>query len=178
MARTDQDIVDAPVFDNLARIHRQKAGAGLRYDAEIMGYEQKCRAARLAQVEQEINDLRLDRDIQRGRRLVGDEQFRLAGKRHGDHRALTHAAGQLVRVFVVSPRRLCDADSVQEIDAALVRLPPRQPKMKTNGLADLLSNREDRVEGGHRLLKDHADLAAADTANLFLRDAEEIPTVE
>jgi len=30
-------------------------------------------------------------------RLVGDEERRLAGQRHGDHHALTHAAGQPVR---------------------------------------------------------------------------------
>ena len=32
--------------------------------------------------------------------LVGDQEVRVAGQRHGDHHALAHAAGELVRVVV------------------------------------------------------------------------------
>ena len=49
------------------------------------------------QVAHEVEDLGLDRDVERGRRLVGDQQLRLAGERHGDHHALRHAARHLVR---------------------------------------------------------------------------------
>ena len=47
---------------------------------------------------QQVEDLRLDRDVERRRRLVGDQQLRLAGERHRDHRALAHAARELVRI--------------------------------------------------------------------------------
>ena len=43
--------------------------------------------------------LRLHGDVEGGRRLVGDDELRPAGHRHGDHRALAHAAGELVRVL-------------------------------------------------------------------------------
>src|SRR3712207_9198031 len=43
---------------------------------------------------------RSDGDVEGGGRLVGDEQVGLAGDRHGDHRPLPHAAGELVRVHV------------------------------------------------------------------------------
>ena len=46
----------------------------------------------------EVQDLGLDRDVEGGGRLVGDEQLRVAGERHGDHHPLPHAAGELVRV--------------------------------------------------------------------------------
>jgi len=36
----------------------------------------------------QLQDLPLYRDVQGGGRLVGDEQLRLAGDRHGDHDAL------------------------------------------------------------------------------------------
>ena len=52
------------------------------------------------QLAQQVEDLRLDRHVERGRRLVGDQQLRLAGQRHGDHHALAHAAGELVRIVV------------------------------------------------------------------------------
>ncbi len=47
---------------------------------------------------QQLEDLGLDRDVERGRRLVGDQQIRLARERHRDHHALPHAARELVRV--------------------------------------------------------------------------------
>ena len=47
----------------------------------------------------DVEDLRLDGDVERGGRLVGDQHLRIAGQRHGDHGALAHAAGQLMRIF-------------------------------------------------------------------------------
>ena len=45
-----------------------------------------------AQVAHDLEDLGLDRDVERGRRLVGDEQVRIGREGHGDHDALAHAA--------------------------------------------------------------------------------------
>ena len=56
-----------------------------------------------AQAVDEVEDLRLHGDVERGRRLVGDEQLRIAGERHGDHHALALAAGELVRIAVERP---------------------------------------------------------------------------
>ena len=54
-------------------------------------------------------DLRLDRHVERGRRLVGDQQRRAARQRHRDHHALAHAARQLVRIAVEHRARLRNA---------------------------------------------------------------------
>ncbi len=40
----------------------------------------------------EVEDLRLRRDIERRRGFVGDEDLRVAHQGHGDHHALAHAA--------------------------------------------------------------------------------------
>jgi hypothetical protein len=61
--------------------------------------EHRHAEARLQRFEQ-IEDLRLHRDIERRRRLVGDQEVRLVGKRHGDHHALALPTGELVRVGV------------------------------------------------------------------------------
>ena len=45
-----------------------------------------------------VQDLRLDRDVERGRRLVGDDQIGLVQQRDGDRHALAHAARELVRI--------------------------------------------------------------------------------
>ena len=43
-------------------------------------------------------DLRLHGDVERGGRLVGDQQVRLVGERHRDHDALALPAGELMRI--------------------------------------------------------------------------------
>ena len=48
----------------------------------------------------QVEDLRLHGDVEGGGGLVGEQQRGAAGQRHGDHDALAHAAGQLVRVLV------------------------------------------------------------------------------
>ena len=58
------------------------------------------RNAKIApQLVEQPQDLRLDGDIERGGRLVGDQERRAAHQRHGDHHALAQAAGELVRIL-------------------------------------------------------------------------------
>ena len=55
----------------------------------------------------------LDRDVEGGCGLVGDEDFGLAGQSNRNHDALAHAAAELMRIIVESPGRLADADPVK-----------------------------------------------------------------
>ncbi len=61
------------------------------------------------QIGEQLQDLRLDGDVERRRRLVGDEQAGPAGQRHGDHHPLPHPARELVRIAVgaAGPARGC-----------------------------------------------------------------------
>ena len=47
---------------------------------------------------EQFEDLRLHRDVERGRRLVGDEEVGTIGERHRDHHPLALAAGKLMRI--------------------------------------------------------------------------------
>ena len=49
---------------------------------------------------QELQDLRLDGDVERRRRLVRDQEVGLVGERHRDHHPLALAARELVRIRV------------------------------------------------------------------------------
>ena len=44
------------------------------------------------QVLEQFENLQLHGNVQRRRRLVSDQQFRLVGQRHGNHHALTLSA--------------------------------------------------------------------------------------
>ena len=57
------------------------------------------RSARIAE------DLRLDDHVERGRRLVGDEDLRVQHQRQRDHDPLPHPARELVRVLLEAGRR-------------------------------------------------------------------------
>ena len=73
---------------------------------------------------QHLEDLRLDRHVERGRRLVGDQELRLVGDRHRDHRPLAHPARELVRVLRrTAARGFGHADEVEQLDRR-ARAPP------------------------------------------------------
>ena len=100
MLRIGEQGIDRGAFDDLSGIHHQYIVGHLGDDAEIVGDDQDRHAQPLLQVRQQIEDLGLDGDVERRRGLVGDQQRGLAGKRHGDHDALAHAARQAVREVV------------------------------------------------------------------------------
>ncbi len=52
------------------------------------------------QVLEQVDDLRLDRHVERGHRLVGDDELGVDRERARDADALALAAGELVRVAV------------------------------------------------------------------------------
>ena len=65
---------------------------------------------------QELQHLRLNRHIERCRRLVRNQELGLQGKTHRDHRALLHAAGKVVRKVADALFRLSNMDGRQESD--------------------------------------------------------------
>ena len=119
------------------------------------------------QVAQQRQHLRLGGDVDRRRRLVGDQQARLAAQRHGDHGALAQAARELPGIGVDPLLRHRDADVAEQADRDVARLGPRElaavvlPAMtvQQDRLDDLVADRVHRAEGGHRLLRDQRDLA-------------------
>ena len=126
----------------------------------------------LLQVADQLQDLRLRRDVERGGRLVGDQQLRLERQRHGDHRALALAAGELMRIGP-APR---PADRGCRTSAAASSTRARSPafdsaRVDREHLADLVADRPQRVERRHRLLEDHARSGAADARASRVVDA-------
>ncbi len=61
-----------------------------------------------------VENLRLHGDVERRRRLVGDEEIGTIGERHGDHHALALAARELMRIGAEPVRRICDARPLRE----------------------------------------------------------------
>ena len=90
--------LDRALLDDLAGIHNADPVGEFAHDAEIVGNEQHRHAEPLLRVLEQFQNLRLHRDVERGGRLVGDQQVRLVRQRHGNHHALTLAARELMRI--------------------------------------------------------------------------------
>src|SRR2546422_7775887 len=70
-------------------------------------------------------------------------------------------AGELVRVAARTPRGVVDPYTAHCPDCLGPGLRPAQFRVQLDRLDDLVADRIDRVQRGHRLLEDHRDVAPA-----------------
>src|SRR5579871_1541054 len=81
--------------------------------------------------------------------------------------------------IAAEPRlRLGDPDLPQKFERARAHHRTGDVVMELQGLAYLGLNRMQRIERGHRLLKDDRNIVAADFANVALRQREHLPSLE
>ena len=119
-------------------------------------------------------------DVERRRRLVGDQQLRVAGERDRDHHALPHAAREPVRI-VVEPLRGAFGmpHLLEQLDRALARRrPSTRSSVPADRLGDLRPDLQRRVQRGHRVLEDHRDLLAAHVLELPLGELRQVAALE
>ena len=140
--------------------------------------EEHRHAGLLLEARDQVQDLGLDRDVERRGGLVGDHERGLAGERHGDHRPLAHAARELVRVVVEPGGGLGHAHQPEHAGGLGPGGGPLHAPVPAQDLLDLEADGVDRVERGHGLLEDHGDAVAADLADLRLAQRGQVPAVE
>ncbi len=119
-------------------------------------------------------DLCLRRHVERGGRLVGDQQVRVVDQRHRDHHALAHAARELVGIVVEPAGRIRNADKLQHLERTLAGGLTARIAVDADRLGNLRPDGVDRIEARHRLLEDHRDAIAANAAHLALVESSEI----
>ncbi len=98
----------------LAEIHDADPVADLLDQGEVVRDEQIGEAELAAELLEEVEHLRLDQHVERGDRLVADEQRRLERDRAGDRDPLRLPARQLARVPLAVPGRV-EADQVEQL---------------------------------------------------------------
>ncbi len=178
MAGPGQYFLHGALLDDLARVHHRELMADLRDDRQVVGDEDQAGARFPAQPRQQPQDLVLNGDVERGGRLVAQDQRRLAGQRDRDHHALPHAAGELMRERAEPSLGIGDADAPHQLQCPVSSLPPGQAEVHLRGLGDLAADPHDRVERAHRLLEDHRDLGAADLVQLRSAELGQVGTVQ
>ncbi len=137
MERIGEELPFWTLLDQTACVHDENLVCHIRDDAQVMGDEDDRRAVDAAKAIQEVDDLGLDRDVERGGGLVGDQDARVAGECHGDHHPLAHSARELVGVVVEACLRVGDPDLAEQIDAAPPYLGLREVGVEFQRLRDL-----------------------------------------
>ena len=127
---------------------------------------------------QEVEDLRLNRHVERRCRLVRDEELRLARERHCDHYSLAHSAGELMWIVPDSRFRARDPHLVEKLDDPDVRFAGRHVEVGRERLANLPADGVYGVQARHGILKDHPDLLASHAAELSVRHLQEVASCE
>lgn len=93
------DMLERAVFHDLTCVDDRDLIADLGDNAQIMRDHDHGGIIFFLQILHEFEYLRLNGHIQRGSRLISNQQLGIAGQRHRNDHALLHAAGKLVRVL-------------------------------------------------------------------------------
>ncbi len=112
------------LLGDLSGVHDRDPVARLGDHREIVRDEQEREAEIATQILEQLKDLPLRHHVERRRGLVADHQLGLAGERQGDHDALPHPAGELVRVLLAPRRR--DADALEQLGDTLIGIACRE----------------------------------------------------
>ena len=114
-----QDLSGRRHLDELASVHDANPVTRLGDDAEIVRDQNHAHAAIALQPHEKRQNLVLDRDVEGGRWLVGQQQAGIGGDRDRDHDALGHPPAELVRVVAQPLLGRRDADGPQQPDRLL-----------------------------------------------------------
>src|SRR6185295_11479689 len=87
-----------PDLDDLAEIHHGYPVTDALDDGHVVRDEDVRHAELALQVDQQVDDLRLNRHIERGHRFVGDDDAWIQGERTCDGNALALSSRKLVRI--------------------------------------------------------------------------------
>ena len=178
MSRIGKDLVDRAGLDDVAGVHDVDAIGDAGHHPQVVGDHDDGHAKLVPEALDQIENLRLDGDVEGRGRLVGYEKLWLAAQRHRDHHPLTHAARELVRVVVDAVAGGRDTDQLQQLDGPPAGRRAVQPLVQLERFADLTANGQDRIQRGHRVLEDHGDVVATHLPHVVLFELEQVTSVE
>jgi len=158
-----KDLRGRRLFYKVAVLHDGDAVCDLADDREVMRDEEHGQVVGAAEGFEEGEDLGLDGDVKRGGGFICDEELRAVDEGHGNEDALALAAGELVGVIAEAGGGGWEGYFFKSLsDAGADLCAGGAGVVGQQCLSELVADAHDRVEGGHGLLKDHGDLAAAE----------------
>ena len=162
MAGVVEHALSGASFDHVALLHDHHVVCHGLDHVEVVGDQQHGHVPLPLFLAQQFEDLRLHCHVERGGRLVRDQQVRLIGQRHGNHHALALSAAELVGEGTRLPASVPQADVGKQLRHPFTCRTPVQTRVLHHDLRYLPIDPLDRVQAGLWLLKDHRDFVAAD----------------
>src|SRR5262245_59294147 len=153
-------------FHDAPGAHHGNSVGDIVDDREIVRDEEVSKAQFLLQIHQQIQDLRLDRNIERRGRLVADDKVGPQGKRPRDPDTLTLASRKTVRIAFDVPQ--IEADKGDELVHHFPARPRVADAVNDQRLFDNVVNRHPRIQGSERILKDELHLTSKALQSLAL----------
>jgi oligopeptide/dipeptide ABC transporter ATP-binding protein len=123
-------------------------------------------------------NLRLDGDVQRGGRFVGDDEVRPVQHGNGNGHALAHAAGQLMRVGQQAFLGAGNAHHAQRVACQDAGLGAAHLVMRAHRLDHLHVHPQHGVQRHHRILEDHGDAVALQAAQFARGQRGQVAALE
>src|SRR5207253_3766738 len=99
VSRRNKKVTLASNLDQIAGIHDRNLVRNLRDHCEVVGDKKHGKVKLVLQLGEQLQNLRLDANVERGCGFIRDEELRTIGDGHCDHDALPHSAGKLVRII-------------------------------------------------------------------------------
>ena len=144
-------------------------------DGQVVGNEQVGQVERLTQVRQQIEDLCLDGDVERGDGFVADQETRLHREGAGDADTLALPAAELVRIAACV--KVVQAHHLQQFADPGADLGTREDVMHQQDLPQCGTHGHARVQRRERILE-HDLHAFAQAAQAGPSDARDVLSLE
>ncbi len=144
-------------LDDPAEVHDGDPVAQVPDHGQVVRDQQQRQPQLGAQVLEQVQNRRLHADVERGDRLVGDQQLRLESECAGDGDSLALPAGELARVGVHC--LFGEADEPEQLPGVRLDLGRRHDVVHPQQFVQHAADGEPRVERRVRVLEDHLDLA-------------------
>src|SRR5260370_11569202 len=157
MSRPPVQLTTGSELDDLAQVHDRDAIRDVLHDRKVMGDEQVRQVELRLQPLEQVDDLRLDRDVERGDRFVADDEGWADRERPRDPDALPLTARKLVRI-AVGESRIHPHDLQQLVDPVLPLFALGEP-VDVQRLANDVADRLPRIERRVWVLEDHRHVA-------------------
>src|SRR6266852_3211385 len=142
---------------HLPQVHDRYPVRQVPHHREVVGDEQVRQLELFLEILKQVDDLRLNRDVQRRNRLVTHDERRRNRQSTGDSDALPLPARELVRI-PVGEVRVQAHQPQQLLDPGPPLLTSRQPEI-VQGLGDDVADRHARIQRSERILEDDLPLA-------------------
>src|SRR3954447_12686240 len=124
MLRRGVELVAIGKLDHTAEVHHGDAVGDVAHDREIVRDKKIGEDEPVLQIFEQIDDLALNRDVERRYRLIAHDERRLQRERACDADALALSAGELMRIALRHIR--IEADLAEQLgDALMLRLAVR-----------------------------------------------------